>query len=546
MNHVRIGSISDIIRSGLVIVDTLDVVRELLENSVDSGAANVQIDIDYDGDCLSVRVEDDGAGMSKGDLSLLGRRNWSSKQVETSSFGSRGESLHSIMGLCTRTEIISKQNHTAWKLHFVGDTSRGDLNETQFDVSSGTIVNVVDVFGRVPVRKRHFKAEWRDMTTKLGSMTFIVLACRPNVAVTLKRNGKLVSKGCNSGGTKGVADLMQLLLGLPGPFFTVQDEMDNIVVEGVITKTLTQGYQFLVMNGRVLENRELLSWVNKQFGKDRSASFIFFITTSVEESDLLQSPRKRCYRPVQFDKIRTVIGRLVKQWTNRESSKRQSLGPRRWIGASRFFTNVSSISLTKESLIRCRPICQVENKFILARVDSVLVALDQHACDERVIVERLYKQWTTSMSVCVCDVVFVVNRLELALFEKFGAELFQWGIKIEIQEQRITIRQISQLVGEKPDQYVQQGVIRFLEDLDLKRKRGVADSDTWWTSLAQMPDFYQETIKQRACREAIRFGKSLTNQEQQQLLNDLVRCKDPMHCAHGRPTCVPLIRWHDK
>ncbi|ESX01165.1 hypothetical protein KL918_002807 [Ogataea parapolymorpha] len=545
MDHGKIRPVSDAIRSGIVVVDGTDVVRELLENSIDSGASYVTISVAFEHGCLDIEVVDNGSGIGPPDFAAMGRRHWTSKNLEESKFGFRGESLHAIMGLCTRTEIVSGREGCAWKMHYIGTTARENPRQCAFDGASGTLVHVFDVFGRLPVRKRQLAAEWREMTAKLSRTVFSVLVARPGVTVTLERNGVRVFSVTNQGGVAGIVGLLEELYGLRDAVEPIKASFEDVCVTGVLGPDVGKKCQFLFLNGRLLENRSLQRTISLQLGA-RSGLYVFDIRTPLEESDLLQSPSKKVFSPVLFDKIKAVLEEVARRWIDRDRAVRLQKKARPSLGLSRFFSPASDVVLDGPTIGRSHVVAQVESKFVLVRIDGVLVALDQHACDERVRVEALYRQWTASTHTVAVCIEITVDAGEIERFARFAAELSRWGIKYRQENGVVVVHEILALVADKDAVFLQTGVLQFLDDLASKRKRTCASSVDWWVATTQMPEMYHETIRSQACREAIRFGKTLDKDSQRRLVADLALCRDPLHCAHGRPTCVPLIRWLDK
>ncbi|KAG7904293.1 hypothetical protein KL935_000432 [Ogataea polymorpha] len=545
MDHGRIRPVSDAIRSGIVVVDATDAVRELLENSIDSGASHVTISVTFENGCLDIEVVDNGSGIGPHDFAAMGRRHWTSKSLKESKFGFRGESLHAIMGLCTRTEIVSGREGCAWKMHYVGTSARETPRQCAFYGASGTLVHVFDVFGRLPVRKRQLASEWREMTSKLSRMLFSVLVARPGVTVTLERDGVRVFSVTNQGGVAGIVGLLEQLYGLRGAVEPINASFEDVYVTGVLGPDVAKKCQLLLLNGRLLENRSLQRTIALQLGA-RSGLYVFDIRTPLEESDQMQSPSKKVFSPVLFDKIKAVLEEVVRRWIDRERDVRLQRKARPSLGFSRFFSPASDVVLDGPTIGRSHVVAQVESKFILVRIDGMLVALDQHACDERVRVEALYRRWAASTHTVAVHIEIPVGVGEIEQFARFGAELSRWGIKCRVENEVVVIHEVLALVADKNAAFLQTGVLQFLDDLASKRKRGCAWSVDWWVATTEMPEMYHGAIRSQACREAIRFGKTLDKDSQRRLVADLALCRDPLHCAHGRPTCVPLIRWLNK
>ena len=145
------------IAAGEVIDRPFSVVRELLDNAIDAGSHSVEVFIEQGG-LSRVRVVDDGAGMSKEDLSLCTHRHATSKirtdedLYRITTLGFRGEALSSIAA-CARLEIVSRPQGeaSAHQLQAQGGELLG-LSDCQG--REGTAVDVTDLFFNMPVRKK--------------------------------------------------------------------------------------------------------------------------------------------------------------------------------------------------------------------------------------------------------------------------------------------------------------------------------------------------------------------------------------------------------
>lgn len=153
-------SVARQIAAGEVIDRPQSVVRELLDNSIDAAAASIDVHTDAGG-VRSIRVVDNGSGMSRQDLDLCWHSHATSKieQMEDldslSSLGFRGEALSSIAA-CSRLTITSKtaEESTAHRLR-VDSGKLVSLSESQGE--TGTLVDVADLFYALPGRRRFLK-----------------------------------------------------------------------------------------------------------------------------------------------------------------------------------------------------------------------------------------------------------------------------------------------------------------------------------------------------------------------------------------------------
>ena len=142
------------IAAGEVIERPASVVRELLDNSIDAGASQIIVEIE-EGGISSIRVSDDGCGMTREDLELCTHTHSTSKIEEAEdllhlrSLGFRGEALSSVQAVSSLEITSTRKGPAAWKLS-LGKISPARLNK-------GTTVEVKNLFENFPARKKFLK-----------------------------------------------------------------------------------------------------------------------------------------------------------------------------------------------------------------------------------------------------------------------------------------------------------------------------------------------------------------------------------------------------
>jgi len=142
------------IAAGEVIERPASVVRELLDNSIDAGASQIIVEIE-EGGISTIRVSDDGCGMTREDLELCTHTHSTSKIEEAEdllhlrSLGFRGEALSSVQAVSSLEITSTREGPAAWKLS-LGKISPARLNK-------GTRVEVKNLFENFPARKKFLK-----------------------------------------------------------------------------------------------------------------------------------------------------------------------------------------------------------------------------------------------------------------------------------------------------------------------------------------------------------------------------------------------------
>jgi len=175
MSVIRIlpESVANKIAAGEVVERPASVVKELVENSVDAGAGNIQVSVEAGGKRL-IRVVDDGCGMSHDDALLAFERHATSKirsaqdLFEILTLGFRGEALPSVAAvsrLVLETRHASESSGT--RLEMVGGRLR-DVKEIAWE--AGTRVDARDLFYNTPARRKFLKSE----STELGHIASLV------------------------------------------------------------------------------------------------------------------------------------------------------------------------------------------------------------------------------------------------------------------------------------------------------------------------------------------------------------------------------------
>lgn len=173
------------------------VVKELIENSLDAGADNIEVEIDKGGH-KRICIRDNGKGIDKDELALALSRHATSKIAHLDdlesivSLGFRGEALASISSVArlTLTSKPAKQDQ-AWQAHAQGREMQVELNPAAHP--NGTSVEVLDLFFNTPARRKFLRTEKTEFM-HIDEVIRRIALSRSDVGLVLKHNGKVVRK----------------------------------------------------------------------------------------------------------------------------------------------------------------------------------------------------------------------------------------------------------------------------------------------------------------------------------------------------------------
>lgn len=297
--------------SGQVILDLPSAVKELVENSLDAGATNIEISLKEHGE-ESFKVIDNGCGISPENFQALALKHHTSKIADFSdlqsltTFGFRGEALSSLCALCNLTVETRTKNEPVGT-HLTFDHSGLVRAETKTARQVGTTVTVEKLFSTLPVRSKEFKRnirrEYGKLISLLNAYALIAKGVRLLCANTTGKNMKSVV--LKTQGTGSLKDNIITIFGL-NTFRCLEPLTlglsEGLKVEGFISKP-GQGSgrtlgdrQFFYVNGRPVDMPKVGKLINELYkcsnGKQYPVAIIDFIipTTSY---DVNVTPDKR-------------------------------------------------------------------------------------------------------------------------------------------------------------------------------------------------------------------------------------------------------------
>jgi len=310
------------IAAGEVVERPASVVKELLENALDAGARNLNLDLEEGGVRL-VRLSDDGVGMSRDDLALCTLSHATSKigsvddLFRVASFGFRGEALPSIASV-SETTVLSRQKNDEIGARLV---CRGGEFEEPVPAGGpvGTTVEVRNLFFNVPARRKFLKRTRTELSHCLEAVTRLLLP-EPGVSIRITHDGRRVLE---VGPDENLRDRVRTFFGkkLAEPLLETEGREGDLALEALIGPPsevrTTSRHQYLYLNGRFVRDRSLSFAVRDAYRglvmpKDQP---VFFLHLSMDPSgvDVNVHPTKTEVRFRDKDRVFSLVRSTVRR-----------------------------------------------------------------------------------------------------------------------------------------------------------------------------------------------------------------------------------------
>ena len=330
------------IAAGEVVERPASALKELLENSIDSGATNIAVSI-TEGGLARIEVTDDGCGMSPEEMALALERHATSKLPESlvgetgaielvATLGFRGEALPSIASVARLTlESRVRGAEQGWRRVVDHGALAG---EGPAALPPGTRVRVDQLFAKVPARRKFLRTPRSEYAACLDVVRRLAMA-RPDIAFSFDHGGRSIFKvqGGESTETR-VAEIIARELAANGVSIGIaRGEMALSGVAGLPTYNRgVADHQYLFVNGRPVKDRLLTGAVRGAYAdmlaRDRHAVLALFLTLPPADVDVNVHPAKT---EVRFRDAQAVRGFIVSglRQALATGDKRSAQGPDR-------------------------------------------------------------------------------------------------------------------------------------------------------------------------------------------------------------------------
>ena len=562
------------ISAGEVVERPASVVKELVENSLDSGADEIKVIVEKGGKQL-IQVSDNGSGIMSKELPIAFERFSTSKissfedLFKINSLGFRGEALASIAAV-SEVKIISKIENGDGAEMLIKNGVLGTVEPAA--ALKGTNITIQNLFYNTPARRKFLKSP-RVEFRKVVEMIRRYALSNPSISFKLISDERDIIKLNNESLEDRIVHVMdpayrdQLLqLNFLKGDYAIAGFLGNLNL--VRTRP---GEQYIFLNGRFIKNRLLNSAVYNAYKSILNrGEFPFFVLNIVlphNEVDINVHPMKtevrfkdewRIYHVIK-SAVEEAISLILKTIPDFEKPfiDTQFDFPTTFIpkegetnpGQENFDLNTSSnldikfkpaIDRAKSyaSKLASRPepnsgkvnlenIWQVHSKYIVSPITSGLVIIDQHVAHERVLFEEAMAAFDNNpmaaQTLLFPEVIdFSPDQFSILLdvlpyLEKMGFRLKEFGnntIMIEAIPSEMSWGNEKNIIKEMLDNFL--------------------DSQKEYSS------FQEALAASFSCKAAVKAGDVLNIEEMRELVNRLFGTKHPYYCPHGRPIIIQL------
>ena len=304
------------IAAGEVVERPASVIKELVENSLDAGATNINIDVDKGG-VKRIRISDNGVGIAKDELTLALSRHATSKIKDLKdlesigSLGFRGEALASISSVARLTLTSKpKDQPTAWQANAEGRDMAVTIKPAAHP--DGTTIEVLDLFFNTPARRKFLRTEKTEFNHIDEVIRRIALACF-EVTFSLTHNGKLIRQYRGAATKAQNAKRVAMVCGQKFVENSIEIDChhDDMFFSGWLAKPSFARNQndlcYSYVNGRMMRDKLLNHAIRQAYADllpaDTYPAFVLFLTLDYREVDVNVHPAKH---EVRFHQSRYV------------------------------------------------------------------------------------------------------------------------------------------------------------------------------------------------------------------------------------------------
>ncbi|MEJ2695508.1 MAG: DNA mismatch repair endonuclease MutL [Candidatus Sulfobium sp.] len=528
------------ISAGEVVERPASVVKELIENSIDSGAADIRVEVSHGGKRV-IRVSDDGCGMDRDDALLCFERHATSKLLDEEglfdirTLGFRGEALPSIASV-SRVRLVTgiKGSSAGVSLEVEGGEVK-DIRESSF---AGTSITVSDIFFNTPARKKFLKTDSTELFHIMDSFTKEAIS-NCGISFSLFTDGREAMLFPKASGPR--ERIMQVF----GPEFLdgligVRAGQGHMVLNALISKGTNfrknRSHQFVFVNSRPVKDQTVSAALYKAYegilpGGSHPVFFLF-LELDPGKVDFNVHPAKRevrfeekelIYRFI-YSHARDAVKGERNEYTGKftEITSASVPAPRSCPSSA---PSPGNVLVSENASLSYRPVVPfiyLGDTFVAVSGTGGLTVIDHHAAHERILYEKFLQQVDLDSCQLLFPVQIKLSHKEYRLILENKDILSDFGIEVDdFGHDVLTVRALPSALNGAD-------LRGILSDAAEGAREGVRPGKSLKESLAA----------RIACHGSVRGREILNQEELSRLLDDLEKTEHPDQCPHGRPTRI--------
>ncbi|MDO5813365.1 MAG: DNA mismatch repair endonuclease MutL [Bacillota bacterium] len=568
------------IAAGEVIERPANVVKELVENSIDASSSKIDILIEEGGMNL-IEIVDDGLGMDQEDAKLCFSRHATSKITNDQdlfciqTLGFRGEAIPSIASISHFELKTSDGQSGSTVVYEFGKF----IGQKQSDLKRGTKITVTKLFQNVPARLKYVKSVNAEFAHIQNYVERLSLS-HPDIAFTLMHNGKVTYK------TNGNGQLLEVIhqiygLSVVKNMLNLKVENDEFEVEGYIGKIeinrASKNHIVTLVNHRIVKNQIAIDAINQayrkyladnrypiaiinieidpylvdvnvhpsklevKFSKESELKQLIFdgVSKTLEGVNLTYQAKeeKTVFKP-QLDQLDLEIDfrqevpplqvqpieRTMPSSIYEEKEEYQASPINQEISEQKIVEEIKETPL-KEMKKKIFVKAQIHGTYIVGEDGEGMYLIDQHAAQERINYEYFLEKYShpdMTMRDLLVPITVEYPLSECMIIEERKELLKEVGINLDPFGNGFIIKQLPMWMNQINEHL-------FIEDMI---QQVLKDNKIDLLSLQE------HAIATLSCKASLKGNSHLSIESMQTIVDNLMRCDNPYVCPHGRPTII--------
>lgn len=568
------------IAAGEVIERPANVVKELVENSIDASSSKIDIIIEEGGMNL-IEIVDDGLGMDQEDAKLCFSRHATSKITNDQdlfciqTLGFRGEAIPSIASISHFELKTSDGQSGSTVVYEFGKF----IEQKQSDLKRGTKITVTKLFQNVPARLKYVKSVNAEFAHIQNYVERLSLS-HPDISFTLMHNGKVTYK------TNGNGQLLEVIhqiygLSVVKNMLNLKVENDEFEVEGYIGKIeinrASKNHIVTLVNHRIVKNQIAIDAINQayrkyladnrypiaiinieidpylvdvnvhpsklevKFSKESELKQLIFdgVSKTLEGVNLTYQAKeeKQVFKP-QLDQLDLEIDfrqevpplqvqpieRTMSSYIYEEKEEYQASSINQEISEQKIVEEIKETPL-KEMKKKIFVKAQIHGTYIVGEDGEGMYLIDQHAAQERINYEYFLEKYShpdMTMRDLLVPITVEYPLSECMIIEERKELLKEVGIYLDPFGNGFIIKQLPMWMNQINEHL-------FIEDMI---QQVLKDNKIDLLSLQE------HAIATLSCKASLKGNSHLSIESMQTIVDNLMRCDNPYVCPHGRPTII--------